>query len=169
MESLPLEYKVLILGIDDAGKTKLLYTIKLQCPVMTISTVGYNFETVEWGKKQLTLYDIGGQPKMRDQWKKFYTSDVRGIIYVYDITNPDRLDEAAKELCTILQEEYLAKLPIAIFANKIDQNVQMDYDIIVKKVGIEKFNNRDFCAFGVSAQKGTGVETGIKWRFDKII
>ena len=45
----------------------------------------------------------------------------------------------------------------------------MDYDIIVKKVGIEKFNNRDFCAFGVSAQKGTGVETGIKWLFDKII
>jgi ADP-ribosylation factor 1/2 len=52
-------------GLDSAGKTTLLYRLKMNEGVITLPTIGFNVETVEHKKSILTLWDVGGQVKIR--------------------------------------------------------------------------------------------------------
>ena len=57
--------RVLMLGLDASGKTTLLYRLKLDEVVLTIPTIGFNVETVTGTGHELTIWDVGGQPKVR--------------------------------------------------------------------------------------------------------
>ena len=50
-----------MVGLDAAGKTTILYKLKLGDVVTTIPTIGFNVETVEYKNIEFTVWDIGGQ------------------------------------------------------------------------------------------------------------
>ena len=160
-------YKVLILGNSPAGKTKLTYRIKLGEDVMTIPTLGYNFEKVEISNKQIELWDLGGQEKLRPLWKNRY-SDTKGLIFVYDVNDGNSFDESVEILKQVLAEEELAGLPMLIFANKIDLGYQMDPNSIVDSVGVDMFNGREYTVIPCSAINGDGVIDGMDWLASKL-
>lgn len=54
-----------MLGLDAAGKTTIVYKLKLGEIVTTIPTIGFNVETVEYKKIQFTMWDVGGQHRIR--------------------------------------------------------------------------------------------------------
>lgn len=74
---------VLNIFIIFSGKTTVLYKIKLNETVSTIPTIGFNVETVTPVKGlQFTVWDIGGQSKIRPLWKR-YTENCEGKA-IYD-------------------------------------------------------------------------------------
>ena len=119
------DYKVPMLGLDNAGKTKILYLLKMNEKVMTITTIGYNVETIEnknW-EKNISIWDIGGQKKIRCFWCH-YLDNIAGLIWVYDISKKEELEESKKELINnILSSPKINEnLPLLIYANKNDLN-----------------------------------------------
>ncbi|KAL4879432.1 P-loop containing nucleoside triphosphate hydrolase protein, partial [Aspergillus karnatakaensis] len=105
------EYSVLLLGLDNAGKTTLLSQIKALYqpravgtpapnPGKTVPTVGQNVSTISLPDMYLKIWDVGGQISMRNLWQSYYSS-CHAIVFVVDSTdvgqNPDiaRLPSAA--------------------------------------------------------------------------
>jgi len=91
------EAKILLVGLDAAGKTTILYKLKLDENITTIPTIGFNVETVQYKKITFTMWDVGGQDRIRQLWKHYY-SDTDAVIYVVDSNDKDRSSEACEEL-----------------------------------------------------------------------
>ncbi|WP_337970403.1 ADP-ribosylation factor-like protein, partial [Virgibacillus salexigens] len=64
--------RILMVGLDAAGKTTILYKLKLGEVVTTIPTIGFNVETVDYKNISFTVWDVGGQDKIRPLWRHYY-------------------------------------------------------------------------------------------------
>ncbi|CAD0050717.1 unnamed protein product [Aureobasidium pullulans] len=100
------EMRILMVGLDAAGKTTILYKLKLGEIVTTIPTIGFNVETVEYKNIQFTVWDVGGQDKIRPLWRHYF-QNTQGIIFVVDSNDRDRVVEAREELQRMLNEDEL--------------------------------------------------------------
>ena len=60
-----MELKVLMNGLDAAGKTTILYKLKLGEVVVTIPTIGFNVENLSYKNFQITAWDLGGRSPTR--------------------------------------------------------------------------------------------------------
>ena len=112
--------KGLMLGLDAAGKTTILYSLKLNEIVKTIPTIGFNVENINYKNLDLTIWDVGGQEKLRRLWQHYYqNTDI--LIYVIDANDRSRLPEAAEELHYMLNNDLLKDIKaVLIFCNKMD-------------------------------------------------
>merc|ERR1711948_209891 len=104
-------------GLDAAGKTTILYKLKLNEVVTTIPTIGFNVETVEYKKLSFTVWDIGGQDKIRKLWRHYYMGTA-GVIFVVDSNDRDRIEDAREELSKMLSEDELRDAALLVLANK---------------------------------------------------
>lgn len=130
--------RVLLLGLDNAGKTCILYKVKLNENVCTIPTIGFNVETVEPRKGlSFTVWDVGGQEKIRPLWRHYF-SGTNGLIFVVDSNDPERLKDAAYELRTIMEDDCMRDVPVVVMANKQDlprmYSVKYYNQYIIKKI-----------------------------------
>ena len=113
------ETRILMVGLDGAGKTTILYLLKFGELVKTIPTIGFNVETLVYKGINFTVWDVGGQDKIRVLWKHYY-QNTDGIIYIVDSNGPERLEDSKEELKKMLAEEELKNCPVLIFViNKI--------------------------------------------------
>ena len=85
------EKRILMVGLDAAGKTTILYKLKLGEVVTTIPTIGFNVETVEYKNISFTVWDVGGQDKIRPLWRHYY-QNTNGLIFVVDSNDKERID-----------------------------------------------------------------------------
>merc|ERR1711937_501147 len=113
------EMRILMVGLDAAGKTTILYKLKLGEVVTTIPTIGFNVETVEYKNVNFTVWDIGGQDKIRKLWRYYY-ENTQGLIFVIDSNDRDRIEDAREELTRILSEDEMRDVAVLVFANKQD-------------------------------------------------
>ena len=112
-----IEMRVVTLGLDGAGKTSILFKLKQDEFVPTIPTIGFNVETLEYKNIKFTVWDVGGQPKLRPLWKHYYLN-TQAVVFVIDSSNRDRLDEVHKELGKLITEKELKDCSILILLNK---------------------------------------------------
>ena len=118
------DFKIKMFGLDDAGKTTILYIIKLGTKVITIPTIGFNVETIdnENQEKSMTIWDVGGNKKIRPLWKHYFCN-TNGLIWVYDMSKKETYEESQNELKSILYEpDIKSDIPLLIIANKSDLN-----------------------------------------------
>ncbi|XP_075757079.1 ADP-ribosylation factor-related protein 1 isoform X3 [Pelodiscus sinensis] len=121
------EYCILILGLDNAGKTTFLEQTKIRFnrnyKGMSLSkittTVGLNIGTIDVGKARLMFWDLGGQDELQSLWDKYY-AESHGIIYVIDSTDEERLSESKRAFEKVVISEALEGVPILVLANKQD-------------------------------------------------
>lgn len=121
------EYCILILGLDNAGKTTFLEQSKTRFNKdyrgMSLSkittTVGLNIGTVDVGKARLMFWDLGGQEELQSLWDKYY-AECHGVIYVIDSTDEERLSESKQAFEKMVASEALDGVPILVLANKQD-------------------------------------------------
>jgi len=81
--------------------------------------LGFNVETVEYKNIQFTVWDVGGQDKIRPLWRHYF-QNTQGIIFVVDSNDRDRIVEAREELQRMLNEDELRDAILLVFANKQD-------------------------------------------------
>merc|ERR550525_2122366 len=113
------EMRILMVGLDAARKTTILYKLKLGEIVTTIPTIGFNVETVEYKNICFTVWDVGGQDKIRPLWRHYF-QNTQGLIFVVDSNDRERISEAKEELQKMLQEGELRDATLLVFANKQD-------------------------------------------------
>ena len=111
------DIRILMVGLDAAGKTTILYKLKLGENVTTIPTIGFNVETVEYKNINFTVWDVGGQDKIRPLWRHYYMN-TQALIFVVDCNDRDRITEARDELHRMLSEDELRDAVLLVFANK---------------------------------------------------
>uniref|UniRef100_H3CQJ3 ADP-ribosylation factor-like protein 14 n=2 Tax=Tetraodon nigroviridis TaxID=99883 RepID=H3CQJ3_TETNG len=154
--------QVLLLGLDGSGKTTLLYKMKYNESVMTVPTVGFNVETLNTDRSRLalTVWDVGGQKKMRPHWRHYY-ADTAGLLFVVDSCDQKRLDEACKELHRILRYECLRGVPLVVLANKQDLRGALGPEDLCLKLDLRIIcEGRAWFIQPCSATTGTGLEEG---------
>eukprot|EP00064_Thunnus_orientalis_P004033 superscaffoldBa00000353_g4044 len=156
--------QVLMLGLDGSGKTTLLYKLKYNESVVTVPTVGFNVETLETDRSSpgLTVWDVGGQRKMRPHWKHHYT-DTAGVVFVVDSSDQSRLDEACKELHRVLRYESLRGVPLVVLANKQDLQGALSPEELCLRLDLRSVcEGRAWFIQPCSATTGMGLEEGFR-------
>ena len=144
------DVRILMVGLDAAGKTTILYTLKLGEIVTTIPTIGFNVETVEYKNISFTVWDVGGQDKIRPLWRHYY-QNTQGVIFVVDSNDRDRVGEARDELHRMLNEDELREAMLLVFANKQDLPNAMNAAEITDKLGLHSLRQRNWCAAVLSS------------------
>ncbi|VDP40997.1 unnamed protein product [Soboliphyme baturini] len=154
--------RILMVGLDAAGKTTILYKLKLGEIVTTIPTIGFNVETVEYKNISFTVWDVGGQDRIRPLWRHYY-QNTEGLIFVVDSNDRERADEARKELVNMLSEDELRDAVLLIFANKQDLPNAMNPAELTDKLGLNQLRNRKWYIQAACATQGDGLYEGLDW------
>lgn len=128
-------------GLDAAGKTTILYKLKLGEIVTTIPTIGFNVETVEYKNICFTVWDVGGQDKIRPLWRHYF-QNTQGLIFVVDSNDRERVVEAERELHNMLNEDELRDAVVLVFANKQDLPNAMSAAELTEKLRLNSLHNR---------------------------
>ena len=137
------DVRTLMVGLDASGKTTILYKMKLGEIVTTIPTIGFNVETVEYKKAKFTVWDVGGQDKLRPLWKHYF-ANTNGVIFVVDSNDKDRVAQARDELQKMLAEEELRDAVLLVFANKQDLPNAMSAAEVTDRLGLHGLRQREW-------------------------
>ncbi|SCV73663.1 BQ2448_6093 [Microbotryum intermedium] len=156
------EMRILMVGLDAAGKTTILYKLKLGEIVTTIPTIGFNVETVEYKNISFTVWDVGGQDKIRPLWRHYF-QNTQGIIFVVDSNDRERVAEAREELQRMLNEDELRDALLLVFANKQDLPNAMNASEITDKLGLHSLRQRQWYIQATCATSGDGLYEGLEW------
>ena len=156
------EMRILMVGLDAAGKTTILYKLKLGEVVNTIPTIGFNVETVEYKNISFNVWDVGGQDKIRLLWRHYYTN-TQGLIYVVDSNDRERIEENREELHKMLAEEELRDAVLLVFANKQDLPGALTCPEITDKLGLHTIRGRTWFIQSTCAVRGDGLYEGLDW------
>ncbi|KAI8879257.1 ARF/SAR superfamily [Backusella circina FSU 941] len=156
------EMRILMLGLDAAGKTTILYKLKLNQSVTTIPTVGFNVESVTYKNVKFNVWDVGGQDKIRNLWRHYYTG-TQGLIFVIDSQDRDRIDEARQELHRILSDREMKDCLLLVFANKQDLPGAMTPQEVTDKLGLDSMKERPWYVYPSCATTGDGLFQGLTW------
>ena len=135
------EMRILMVGLDGAGKTTVLYKLKLGEVITTIPTIGFNVETVQYKNISFTVWDVGGQDRIRSLWRHYYRN-TEGVIFVVDSNDRSRIGEAREVMQRMLNEDELRNAAWLVFANKQDLPEAMSAAEITEKLGLHSIRNR---------------------------
>ncbi|KAJ3667113.1 hypothetical protein Zmor_002519 [Zophobas morio] len=156
------QLRILMVGLDGAGKTTILYKLKFGQVVTTIPTIGFNVEMVEYKNIIFTVWDVGGQDKLRRLWRHYF-QHTQGIIFVVDSSDRERIDEAGKELQNLMVEYELQSAVLLVLANKQDLPVSMTAAEIAERLQLDGLRGRKWHIQGICALKGNGLYEGFEW------
>merc|ERR1712176_635950 len=156
------DMRILMVGLDAAGKTTILYKLKLGEVVTTIPTIGFNVETVECKNISFTVWDVGGQDKIRPLWRHYYQG-TQGLIFVVDSNDRDRVEDAREELMKMLNEDEMRDALLLVFANKQDLPNAMPAAEVTQKLGLHNMQNRQWFIQSACATTGDGLYEGLDW------
>ncbi|MBN3303436.1 ARF3 factor, partial [Amia calva] len=160
------EMRILMVGLDAAGKTTILYKLKLGEIVTTIPTIGFNVETVEYKNISFTVWDVGGQDKIRPLWRHYF-QNTQGLIFVVDSNDRERVNEAREELMRMLAEdglfEMLTSLSLRLSLPLQDLPNAMNAAEITDKLGLHSLRHRNWYIQATCATSGDGLYEGLDW------
>lgn len=161
------EIRILILGLDNAGKTTLLYKLQLNRVIETVPSklylaIGFNVETVVYNNLKLQVWDLGGQGTIRPYWRCYYPN-TNAVIYVVDSADKERIEIAKQEMLAMLEESDLKAVPLLVFANKQDLPGAMSDAEVSERLGLTFIKDRQWRIVRASARLGEGIEEGLDW------
>ncbi|KAG3268137.1 ARF4-like [Ictidomys tridecemlineatus] len=136
------QMRILMVGLDAAGKMTI--KLKLGETVPTIPTI------VEYKNMCFTVWDVGGQDKIRPLWRHYFQNS-QGLIFVLDSNDGERIQEGAQVLQKMLGEDELQDAVLLLFANKQDLP------------NATSLHNRTWYVQAACATQGTGLYEGLDW------
>ncbi|GAB1599182.1 ADP-ribosylation factor-like protein 5B [Argonauta hians] len=156
------EHKVIIVGLDNAGKTTILYQFLMNEVVHTSPTIGSNVEEVIWKNIRFLMWDIGGQESLRSAWNTYYTN-AEFVILVVDSCDRERLSITKQELYTMLAHEDLRKSAMLILANKQDIQGSMSAAEISQQLNLTSIKDHVWHIQACCALTGEGLYQALDW------
>lgn len=163
------EMSILVLGLDAAGKTTILYMLRLGEVVTTIPTIGFVLEniSVKSSSREInfTSWDAGGRDQIRPFWRHFFkdVTDQSALIFVLDSNDRERIEQAKDELEFLLAQDQLQGKPLLVFANKQDIPGAMPTSQVIEELGLHRLGARPWFVQASVAIKGDGLFEGLDW------
>eukprot|EP01126_Amoeba_proteus_P010645 TRINITY_DN14174_c0_g2_i3.p1 TRINITY_DN14174_c0_g2~~TRINITY_DN14174_c0_g2_i3.p1 ORF type:complete len:178 (+),score=28.72 TRINITY_DN14174_c0_g2_i3:60-593(+) len=161
------DIRILMIGLDSAGKTTALYKMKLGEVVSTVPTVGFNVETVKYKNINFNVWDVGGQDKIRQLWRYYY-QNTEGIIFVVDSNDRERIPEAGLEIKKLLRQEELKDAVLLVLANKQDLPNAMSVSEVTAVLDLNSIHSHPWYIQTSCATNGNGLYEGLEWLSSKL-
>ncbi|XP_076834366.1 ADP-ribosylation factor-like protein 13B [Brachyhypopomus gauderio] len=167
---------LLMVGLDNAGKTAAVRGIQGENPVNVAPTVGFSKVDLKQGKFQVTIFDLGGGKRIRGIWENYY-SESHGVVFVVDSSDIQRIHETRATLAEVLRHPRIAGKPVLVLANKQDRDGALPEGEIIESLSLEKLVNEHKCRCQLepcSAVLGYGrtvdksIRRGLKWLLSNI-
>ncbi|KAM0007761.1 putative small GTP-binding protein [Helianthus debilis subsp. tardiflorus] len=164
------EVLIVMVGLDNAGKTTILYKLKLGKIVTTIPTVGFEVETLEYKNISFHVWDVGACTMYRPPFVKTPgIQNTQGLIFVVDSTDRERVVDAKDQLhWIILKEDVFKDTMLLVFANKQDRPGAMSAAEITDKLDLHALGLQHWHVQSASATSGEGLYEGLDWLSDNI-
>eukprot|EP00736_Rhodelphis_marinus_P002360 Rmarinus@m.23311 len=156
------QVKVVIVGLNNAGKTTILYKLHLGEVVTTQPTIGSNVETIQYRNVTLECWDLGGQERLRSSWNTYY-NDTKAVIFVVDSTDRKRLPENKKEVIQLLASEDLKDAIILVLANKQDVKGAMSAAEVADALSLHSVKSHQWHIQACCGLTGDGLYPGLDW------
>ena len=158
------EVRLLMLGLDNAGKTTVVKKFNGEDIDEISPTLGFNIKTLEYRGYKLNIWDIGGQTSLRSYWRNYF-EQTDGLIWVVDSADRARLQDCRAELQVLLQQERLAGASLLVFANKQDIEGALTAEQIREELGLDALTatKRHWRIEACSAFTGAGLPAGVDW------
>ncbi|KAB5529718.1 hypothetical protein DKX38_019799 [Salix brachista] len=181
------EMRVVMLGLDAAGKTTILYKLHIGEVLSTVPTIGFNVEKVQYKNVVFTVWDVGGQEKLRPLWRHYfnntdgllsslfdphtYTVNVCKLSALYTLLIhwiERELEEQGENFRldiqkTIIKDPFMLNSVILVFANKQDMKGAMTPIEVCEGLGLFELKNRKWHIQGTCALRGDGLYEGLDW------
>ncbi|GAB6026193.1 ADP-ribosylation factor-like protein 4A [Chamberlinius hualienensis] len=162
-------FHLVMLGLDSAGKTTVLYRLKFDQYLNTVPTIGFNCEKVKTKRATYCIWDIGGDEKLRPLWKS-YTRCTDGIVFVVDSVDEERMEEAKMELMKTVRCPENAGVPILVVANKQDLPGAKEPAEIEKLLGLPEIGGTQLWHVQPAcAIIGDGLDEGLEVLYEMIL
>ena len=161
-------FKIIILGMQNAGKTTILYRLSLGQLVKTTPTIGSNVEELNYNNVKFQAWDLGGQESTRSVWDVYYMN-TDAIVYVIDSQDEEYYEESKLQFHKLLRNSALKNATILIFANKQDLSEVKDVNRLIQDYELDKIKDHIWHIQPCSALKGEGLVEGIKWLSEQLV
>ncbi|XP_069020164.1 ADP-ribosylation factor-like protein 13B isoform X4 [Embiotoca jacksoni] len=167
---------LVMVGLDNAGKTATVRGIQGENPQDVAPTVGFSKVDLKQGKFEVTIFDLGGGKRIRGIWKNYY-SESHGVVFVVDSSDVQRIQETRETMAEVLQHPRIAGKPVLVLANKQDQEGALAEADIIENLSLEKLVNENKCLCQIepcSAVLGYGkkldksIKKGLNWLLNNI-
>ena len=156
------ELRILMVGLDNAGKTTIVKRVNGEDIGSVSPTLGFNIKTIRYKGYALNIWDVGGQKTLRSYWRNYYeTTD--GLVWVIDSADHRRLEDCKEELHALLSEEKLVGATLLILANKQDIPGALTKEMLTRVLDLRKMTSRRWHIEGCSALTGEGLLQGLDW------
>ena len=159
--------KIVIVGLNNAGKTTILYNLHLGQVVMTQPTIGSNVEEVKHENITFQVWDLAGQENLRAHWSTYF-ADTDAIIFVVDSNDQDNLVLAKMELFNVVLHEDLKHACLLVFANKQDIQGSRNAGEIAQDLSLHKILTHEWQIQSCCALTGAGLKEGLSWIASRI-
>lgn len=156
------EFKMCVVGLDNAGKTTILYKYHLGEVVSTRPTIGSNVETVRHKNVTMQVWDLGGQDQMRSTWEAYF-AQTNVLAFVVDSTDVERMPLCRSELERCLALPALHGCHVLILANKQDCSSAMDAASISTALNLVSFKTHNWHIQDCCALSGDGLDEALEW------
>lgn len=161
------EARLLVLGLDNSGKTTILKKLSDEDISQISPTQGFNIKSLIHEGFKLNVWDIGGQKSIRPYWRNYY-DQTDALIYVIDSADKKRIEETGIELQQLLDEEKLADSPLLIMANKQDLVSAMSLEEIDEELKLSSIRGRTWKILPCSAKTGEGLKEAMEWLVEQV-
>ena len=128
---------------------------------------GFNVEKVQYKNVMFTVWDVGGQEKLRPLWRHYF-NNTDGLIFVVDSLDRDRIDRAREEFTSIINDPFMRNSAILIFANKQDMKNCLSAAEIAERMGLSELRGRRWHVQSAVATQGLGLYEGLDWLSDTL-
>jgi len=128
-----LNSKLLFLGIDRVGKATLLYILKFNEIVTTLTTIGFNIEEINYKDRKISIFDLGGGDKIKHLWKHYFPI-TKCIVYMINVSDKERFNDYLESFNEILEpKKGFGNISIIIFANKFNDKIEFEPEELLSK------------------------------------
>uniref|UniRef100_H0UYU9 ARF like GTPase 13B n=1 Tax=Cavia porcellus TaxID=10141 RepID=H0UYU9_CAVPO len=162
---------LVMVGLDNAGKTATAKGIKGEHPEDVAPTVGFSKIDLKQGKFEVTIFDLGGGKRIRGIWKNYYAESY-GVIFVVDSSDEERMEETKETMSEVLRHPRISGKPVLVLANKQDKEGALGEADVIECLSLEKLVNEHKCLCQIepcSAVLGYGkkidksIKKGLYW------
>ncbi|XP_070998242.1 ADP-ribosylation factor-like protein 13B isoform X7 [Oncorhynchus clarkii lewisi] len=167
---------LVMVGLDNAGKTATVRGIQGESPEDVAPTVGFSKVDLKQGKFEVTIFDLGGGKRIRGIWKNYY-SESYGVVFVVDSSDVQRIQETRDTMAEVLRHPRISGKPVLVLANKQDRDGALAEADIIENLSLEKLVNENKCLCQIepcSAVLGYGkkgdksIRNGLNWLLNNI-
>mmetsp|Transcript_12406 Transcript_12406/g.18796 ORF Transcript_12406/g.18796 Transcript_12406/m.18796 type:complete len:189 (+) Transcript_12406:18-584(+) len=162
------EVRILVLGLDNSGKTTVLRKLSAEDIQHVTPTQGFNVKSLIQSDLKMNVWDVGGQKTIRPYWRNYFES-TDALIYVIDSADRRRMEETGIELQQLLEEDKLSGVPLLIYANKQDLLSALSAAELTAGLNLHAIRDRQWIIVPCSAKTGEGLQDGIDFIVEELV